>query len=534
MIGDTKHDHSHTETILNAALELLDMGFSVIPVRRDNKRPYAAWKEFQNRHPTFEEIETWWKKQPEANVAIVCGQISGIICVDADGPKGIDWINCNLPKTGVYSVTANGLHAIFAIPRDTVIRNSVRLASEVDIRGEGGYFVAPPSIHNSGHQYKWQFILDGWDDLAEYQPPTTAGNLNCDLTTTKSSPIVVPVKQGERNNTLSQLAGKWIAMGFCDEEVKTLARSWNVKNSPPLGEKELLRTLESIRRTHQRNHPECMLTPELEPDKCEESAIPQSILQPGGILQKLLEYIESNSAVAVPYFSLSASVTFLGNILGQKVMTESGLRTNLYCISLGYSGSGKNAAFSTLPHLLLRTDAYKTLGPSELTSSAAILRWLSSEEQRCTFMMLDEFGLVLKGLKNPNSAASDIPRLLTKLFSSTDRPEIKTYASGDTIAFPWHHLSLYGASTPERFWESMTPGEITDGFLARVLIWESLHDAPLPKTDVSFNVPKRLIKSLNGLYNLKIKTDVSAGNLQTKPVPNFITKTPEAQLIFNE
>ncbi len=70
-----------------------------------------------------------------------------------------------------------------------------------------------------------------------------------------------------------------------------------------------------------------------------------------------------------------------------------------------------------------------TLGPTELTSSTAILRWLSNDSQRVALMMLDEIGLVLKGLRNPNSAASDIPRLLIKLFSSTDRPEKKSYAN---------------------------------------------------------------------------------------------------------
>ncbi len=153
--------------MLDAALEYLDQGFSVIPVKRFDKRPYVKWEEFQRRLPAPDEIERWWSRWPEANVAIICGEVSGIFCVDADGSAGIQWMNTHLSKTGVYSVTSKGVHAVYKIAADQVVRNAVRLAPEVDIHGSGGYFVAPPSRHASGHEYRWQFIMDGWDDLRQ-------------------------------------------------------------------------------------------------------------------------------------------------------------------------------------------------------------------------------------------------------------------------------------------------------------------------------------------------------------------------------
>ena len=521
--------------IVDAALEYLDRGFSVIPVKRADKRPYIKWEEFQYRLPTPEEVETWWSQFPEANVAIICGEVSGIFCVDADGPAGIAWMNTHLPKTGVYSVTSKGVHAIYKIAADQVVRNAVRLAPEVDIRGNGGYFVAPPSQHACGHTYRWQFIMDGWEDLSEYRLQNTSGNLNIDLSAVSHSPVNAPVAQGARNSTLAQLAGRWIGAGLEEAEVEALARSWNEKNTPPLGEKELLRTLASIHKAHLRNHPAVEVNPTLQPE-CSSQAdndIPCEILQPGGVLQNLIDYIEVNSTVSVPFFSLAAAVTLLGNVAGQKIQTETGLRTNIYSIALGYSGAGKNAPFSCLPQLLARTGASCTLGPTELTSSTAILKWLSIDSQRVALMMLDEIGLVLKGLKNPNSAASDIPRLLIKLFSSTDRPEIKSYASGDAIKVPWHHLSFYGASTPERFWESLSPGEVADGFLARVLIWESRHDAPLPKAVISFQTSPALEKQLGDIFNMQVQRNPYQGNLEASPLPKIIPRTQEAQEHFN-
>jgi hypothetical protein len=147
-------------------------------------------------------------------------------------------------------------------------------------------------------------------------------------------------------------------------------------------------------------------------------------------------------------------------------------------------------------------------------------------------MLLDEIGLVLKGLKNPNSAASDIPRLLIKLFSSTDRPEIKSYANGDAIKVPWHHLSFYGASTPERFWESLSPGEVADGFLARVLIWESRHDAPMPKAVISFQTSPALEKQLSDICSIQVQRNPNQGNLEAAPMPKIIPRTEEAQELF--
>lgn len=525
-----------TTSVLDAALEYADQGFSVIPVRRADKKPYVKWEEFTKRRATTDEIERWWQLWPDANVAIITGAISGIWAVDADGPKGVDYVAEHYPKTSVYSITSKGFHGIYLVPDGKVVKTAVRIAPGVDIRGEGGYIVVPPSRHASGHEYRWRFLLDGWDDLTAYEPSSNGhktGNLNIDLSSVKTSPINEPVAQGQRNDTLARLAGKWIAQGLDEPEVIALAKAWNSNNSPPLGEKELLSTIRSISKTHMRHNPPptCELTPETS-TPASFNEVPDNILHPGGILEQMINYIERNSTVSVPIFSLAASVTCLGNVIGQKVQTETGLRTNIYSIALGYSGAGKNAPFSCLPQLLARTHASRTLGPTELTSSSAILRWLSLDGQHVAILFLDEIGLVLKGLKNPNSAACEIPRLLIKLFSGTNRSEIKNYASGDTIHIPWHHLAFYGASTPERFWESLSPGEVSDGFLARVLIWESHIEAPFPKAVISFQADPSLEHQLNELAGMRTDMDSSAGNLVPMPIPKIVPRSEAAQEIF--
>ena len=153
----------HQSPLYAAALDLVEkQGLSVIPLRRD-KTPLLAWQEFQTRRPTDGELEEWFlRRWPEANIGIVTGTLSGLVVVDADGDAGLAWMREHLPVTGVYVRTGKGWHGYFRHPGGNV-RNRGRIAPEVDIRADGGYVVAPPSVHASGALYEWQFTpgLDG-------------------------------------------------------------------------------------------------------------------------------------------------------------------------------------------------------------------------------------------------------------------------------------------------------------------------------------------------------------------------------------
>ncbi|MBU0991824.1 MAG: bifunctional DNA primase/polymerase [Proteobacteria bacterium] len=529
------------DTMLNAALEYLEMDFSVIPINPATKKPLVKWGKFKKRQPAIEEIERWFTRWPKANIAIITGSISGIYVFDADGPEGIRWVNENLPMTTVYSRTSKGLHVIYKVPEGLTIKSKVRIYPEIDIRGEAAYFIAPPSIHKSGHQYHWQFLLNGWDDLEAFDPysiiPKNKGNLNLDLSELSErlnvEKIIEGIPEGERDTLLYKEACRLRGKNLTQDEAWNLLKTYATRCRPPFPENEaLVKLLQAWK--HDPNEAVIEITPHLEKENITEKVIPAHLLNPGGILQEMMAYIESNSTVSVPIFSLGACISCLGNVMGQKVQTETGLRTNIYSISLGYSGTGKNAPFNTLPQIIGRSKAHETIGPTELTSSSAILKWLSNINHRVTFMMLDEIGMVLKGLKRPDSHAADIPRILTKLFSATDRSETKGYTTGDPIALPWHHLSFYGASTPERFWENIGGGEVADGFLARVLVFESRHDSPKPKSSVSFSQNPDLIDKINKIYSIEVKTDSFRGNIEAVPIPIIIPRSTDAGTYFEE
>ena len=110
-------------------------------------------------------ISNWWTEYPNANIGIATGSGSGLLVVDVDegpGKNGFaslakleDQVGL-IPKNLVVRTGSGGQHIYLKAP-DTVVRNSAsKLAPFIDIRGEGGYVVAPPSLHISGDFYTWE------------------------------------------------------------------------------------------------------------------------------------------------------------------------------------------------------------------------------------------------------------------------------------------------------------------------------------------------------------------------------------------
>ena len=98
---------------LGAALEYLDMGWSIIPCRPETKRPRIKWKAFQDTLPTEEQVTEWWTKFPNDPIALITGAISGVVVVDCDneealhsafdaGMKSVSYTHLTLPT--IYSV----------------------------------------------------------------------------------------------------------------------------------------------------------------------------------------------------------------------------------------------------------------------------------------------------------------------------------------------------------------------------------------------------------------------------------------------
>jgi len=133
--------------MLQHALRYRDMGLSVIPVRSNSKIPATKWLEYQSRLPSVDEINQWWGRE-DYNIGIVTGAVSGIMVIDCDSPSAITAF-LELYKGDAPRVrTPRGMHFFFKYEEG--MQNSVRVAGyDLDIRADGGYVVAPPSIINN-------------------------------------------------------------------------------------------------------------------------------------------------------------------------------------------------------------------------------------------------------------------------------------------------------------------------------------------------------------------------------------------------
>jgi len=144
--------------VLSAALAYAEHGwfvFPCIPAGEDKKSPFTlhGYKDAATDPKTIRE---WWARWPDALIGVACGA-SGLVVIDPDMKHGVDGIT-NFDALGiaydhalVSRTPTGGLHVLFTDTTGGAIHNSAgKLAPGVDVRGDRGYFIAPPSVTPEG------------------------------------------------------------------------------------------------------------------------------------------------------------------------------------------------------------------------------------------------------------------------------------------------------------------------------------------------------------------------------------------------
>lgn len=249
---------------LQAALEYVRLGFSVIPLRfegsvEDQKKPLLlTWEIYQKKPATERQVELWWQQWPRANVGLVTGAVGGLVAVDLDGDGAEGLLaGAGIVLDGTATVqTARGKHYLYRHPGGK-ISNRARVlkdqnGSGVDIRGDGGYFVAPPSIHGTGVIYTWERPLqdlaplpDGLRSLIEKRPERQQDDRAPDWfrEAWQGAP------EGQRNETAARIAGYWLRVTQGNQEATYRAMEhWVDRCQPPMDLSELRTTIKSVAR----------------------------------------------------------------------------------------------------------------------------------------------------------------------------------------------------------------------------------------------------------------------------------------------
>jgi len=290
--------------MLESALSYARRGWKIVPLHNPTTVP-APEKggcscgkddcENQGKHPRWHQkdlangllsatsdeaiIKRWWSRWPKANIAIVTGAVSGIVVLDIDAQEGWDYLEQNeiyLPRTRQAATSPGKAHIYFTHPGFEV-RNFAKKIPGMDFRGDGGYVVAPPSLHRTGSTYKWNEVEEvadcpNWllgffkEGVAPGSPLAAAGKLTGEvqISDTDLLPpevakdwanlIAEGVEQGSRETSMASLAGHYIQKGLTDGEIFQFLLPFIHRCQPPLEDKKLLTTIASVRRTHERNN----------------------------------------------------------------------------------------------------------------------------------------------------------------------------------------------------------------------------------------------------------------------------------------
>lgn len=169
---------------LEAALLYAARGWQVFPVGSGKSKKEPFTKNGLNDATTDPAtIRSWWKKWPAANVGIRTGAESRLAVLDLDAkdvPVDVLMEECErlagapFPRTAISKTGGGGLHLLFTLEEGQTVANSTgRICKNVDTRGEGGYIVAPPSLHVSGKHYEWA-EEDGETGLLSEVEPVSA------------------------------------------------------------------------------------------------------------------------------------------------------------------------------------------------------------------------------------------------------------------------------------------------------------------------------------------------------------------------
>lgn len=145
---------------LTVAHTYADNGWRIIPIPAGKKFP-EGFTRWQERATTDHQlIDQWWTEHPDHGIGIATGPGSGIWVLDVDdydSYRDLEQRHQPLPDTLTVITGSGGYHFYYRWPDNAVIRNnaSTRLGPGLDIRGDGGFVVAPPSVHPNGREYTW-------------------------------------------------------------------------------------------------------------------------------------------------------------------------------------------------------------------------------------------------------------------------------------------------------------------------------------------------------------------------------------------
>jgi len=262
-----------TATMLDHALDYARRGMAIFPAHTPTADGTCSCRKPEcadiGKHPRTingltgattdpTAIGKWWDTWPLANIAIRTGALSGVLVLDVDPHKGgtdaladLQARHGTLPDT-IRSITGGmGEHIFFRHPGGHIPNSVEKLGPGIDIRGDGGYIIAAPSLHRSGRRYEWEASSHPDDQPLAPLPDWLATLLKKPTPTPRGSATNAggDIPGGRRNDTLFKVGCALRRHGATEDAIRAaLSIDNQARCNPPLPEEDIRRIAASCMR----------------------------------------------------------------------------------------------------------------------------------------------------------------------------------------------------------------------------------------------------------------------------------------------
>jgi len=231
-------------------------GLNPLPTKPDEKSPGVKWMPFQTKRIPRHVVDKWraCATLGARNIGTTTGGVTGLLLVDVDSTDASFWDDCitRWGDTPAKVRTASGkLHLWYRSPGG--VRNAQRIdGTPVDLRGDGGFAVLPPSVRDGIGDYTW---LEGSLEALQRLPLPRPGSLPSPATTPPAAILEAPskaprsrsgIERGERNTALFKHLLSVARDYQSDSDLVAEATRWNADLAEPEPLQNVLRTAHSV------------------------------------------------------------------------------------------------------------------------------------------------------------------------------------------------------------------------------------------------------------------------------------------------
>ena len=490
------------------ALTLARRGWAVFPCKPRDKAP-ATPHGCKDASFDLAEVEKMFAPRADFNVAVACGSASGLWILDVDSAEALVELQKlgSLPET-ISASTARGKHFYFRCNGGEPVKNRTKIAGlDLDARGEGGYCIAPPSVHKSGSLYKWEFPPDStplatapeWltDLVLDRKGLTSDTSLTSGLSFVVGGDLDLAndpgASKGSRHSQATRLIGSAFGRGLDLVEVARQATAWAGRCSPAMDESEVLRLVQDIGKREGTKIEAVQREIEAEP-------LPEERVWPVlhedafyGLAGELVRKIEPESE-ADPAGLLVQTLVSFGNVVGRAAFFNvegTSHHANLFGVLVGATARGRKGTSEGRVRQVLRF-------ADEEWQSERILSGLVSGEglvwnvrdpiyenkptrekkqivgyeetlvdpgvdDKRLLVVESEFASVLRVCRRETNTLSPILR------SAWDSGHLRTLAKNSPAKATGAHISLIGHITEQELSRSLSEVDSFNGFANRFL-----------------------------------------------------------------